>query len=126
MKGRKPMLTPDRDPLTKVPPAPTWLSPAAKAEWRRIMPRLVADRIITLADLAGVENYVVAIGRVREIEAMIQAADGVIDPALFRAQDKAMQTARQLAAEYGLSPVSRKRIEASETPDDDDNPLNIR
>jgi P27 family predicted phage terminase small subunit len=117
LRGVKPALTHDRDPLTKAPSPPKFLSDHARAEWRRVMPRLVADRIITRADLGGVENYCIAIGRVREIEALIRAA-GTIDPALFRAQDKAMQTARQLAAEYGLSPVSRKRVDNGPADDD--------
>lgn len=89
------------------------------------MPRLVADRIITTADLGGVEDFCIARGRVREIEAVIRAG-GTLDPALFRAQDKAMQTARQLAAEYGLSPVSRARVGGGADNDgDDNNPLTI-
>jgi P27 family predicted phage terminase small subunit len=118
LRGVKPALTHDRDPLTKAPSPPKFLSDAARAEWRRVMPRLVADRIVTRADLGGVENYCIATGRVREIEVLIRAAGSAIDPALYRAQDKAMQTARQLAAEYGLSPVSRKRVENGPADDD--------
>ncbi|MBN9345619.1 MAG: P27 family phage terminase small subunit, partial [Devosia sp.] len=47
---------------------------------------------------------------------------------LLRAQDKAMATARQLAAELGLTPVSRSRPgirEEEEGDDDADNPLDI-
>lgn len=90
------------------------------------MPRLIADRIITTADLSGVENYCVAAGRVREIERMFAAA-GAIDLKLFGVQNRAMQTARQLAAEYGLSPVSRARVgSCASDDDDDDNPLAVR
>lgn len=96
----------------------------ARAEWKRIMPRLIEDRIITRADLTGVENYCVAVGRVREIEALFRTSG--LDKVLFGMQNRAMQTARQLAAEYGLSPVSRARVgSASTDEDDDDNPLLI-
>ncbi|RVC64919.1 phage terminase small subunit P27 family, partial [Mesorhizobium sp. M2A.F.Ca.ET.046.02.1.1] len=45
---------------------------------------------------------------------------------LFGMQNRAMQTARQLAAEYGLSPVSRSRVGAAGADDDDDdNPLAV-
>lgn len=108
MKGRKPELVIDNGAVDRVPAAPGWLSRDAKAEWRRIMPALVQRRILTSADLGSVENYCVAVGRIREIESAIQAA-GEIDPALFRMQDKATATARQLAAELGLTPVSRSR-----------------
>lgn len=125
LRGVKPVLSPDREPLTKAPPAPKWLSEDARAEWKRIMPRLIADRIVTRADLTGIENYCVAVGHVRAIERTF-ATTGKLDKALFGMQNRAMQTARQLAAEYGLSPVSRARVGSNATDDDDDdNPLNI-
>ncbi|WP_412033153.1 phage terminase small subunit P27 family [Nitratireductor aquimarinus] len=124
LRGIKPTLSPDREPLRKAPPAPKWMTPEARAEWKRIMPRLIADRIITKADLTGVENYCVATGRVREIERLFAA--GGLDKTLFGMQNRAMQTARQLAAEYGLSPVSRTRVGAAGNDDDDtDNPLAV-
>jgi len=71
------------------------------------MPRLIEDRIITRADLHGVEDYCIATGRIRELEALLATG---FDPKLFSAQNRAMQTARLLAAEFGLSPMSRTRI----------------
>ncbi|GKX34654.1 MAG: terminase [Rhizobiaceae bacterium MnEN-MB40S] len=123
MKGRKPTLSPDRNPLTKAPATPSWMSADARAEWKRIMPRLIGDRIITRADLAGVENYCVATGRVREIERIFR--DKGFQKQLFAPLDKSMQTARQLAAEYGLTPVSRSRVATGDDNDDDDNPLAV-
>lgn len=125
-RGVKPALSPDREPLTKTPPTPKWLSADARGEWKRIMPRLIADRIVTRADLTGIENYCVAVGHVRTIERTF-ATTGVLDKTLFGMQNRAMQTARQLAAEYGLSPVSRARVGSNAaSDDDDDNPLAVR
>jgi P27 family predicted phage terminase small subunit len=124
LRGIKPALSPDREALTKAPPAPKWMNDDARAEWKRIMPRLIAERIVTKADLTGVENYCVAVGRIREVERLFAA--GGLDKTLFGIQNRAMQTARQLAAEYGLSPVSRARVGAAGTDDDyDDNPLTV-
>lgn len=120
MKGRKPAaIIADHPTVAVVPKAPTWLSKDARAEWRRIMPLLVERRILTDADLGGVENYCTAIGRVREIERLIQASPS-FDARLFRASDKAMQTARQLAAELGLTPVSRSRPAIRDDEHEDD------
>ena len=89
------------------------------------MPQLIARRIITKADLAGVENYCMAIG------AAIQIADAmagmlVPDLKLGGLQIRYMQTAQRLAAEYGLTPTSRARVGAGASDDDeDDNPLTI-
>ncbi|RWD80460.1 MAG: P27 family phage terminase small subunit [Mesorhizobium sp.] len=125
LRGVKPALSQDRDPLTKAPAPPRYFSEFAKAEWRRVMPRLIQDRIITKADLGGVEDFCLARGVVREIDATMRTA-GAIDLKLLRAQDKAMQTARQLAAEYGLSPTSRKRVEGQDSDNDnDDSPLSV-
>ena len=127
MRGTKPSTVRQDDAaLAKVPPAPAWLSKAGKAEWRRIMPALIERRIITVADLGSVENYCAAQARVHELAAQIAAA-GDIDLKLHRAQMQAMQTARQLAAELGLTPVSRSRpaVRADSNADDDDNPLSV-
>ncbi len=120
LRGVKPTPMQDPDPLTTVPAAPAWLSKHAKAEWRRIMPLLVERKILTVADMGSVENYCVAIGRVREIEQLLKAG---IDAKLVRMQDAAIKTARQLAAELGLTPVSRSRPAIRDDDDDDDSSL---
>ena len=126
MKGKRPNLVVDADAIDRIPRAPSWMGKHAKAEWNRVLPALVQRRVLTPADLGSVENYAVACGRVRELEALIQKATE-IDPVLFRLQDKATGTARQLASELGLTPVSRSRPSVREGAADDDgaNPLNI-
>lgn len=119
-RGVKPPISRDSNALAKAPAAPKQLSAYARAEWKRIMPGLMERGIITRGDLGGVEDYCRARGLVREIEDALRAS-GEIDMKLCRLQDKAMQTARQLAAEYGLSPTSRARV-GSATTDDDDEP----
>lgn len=126
LRGVKPALSADGEALTKAPPVPSWLSKHAKAEWRRIMPQLIARHIITRADLAGVENYCIAVGTVRQIAEVFALAGGVIDVKLFGVQNRATATARQLAAEYGLTPTSRARIgSAAPAAPDDDDPLAV-
>ncbi|MBE7183435.1 MAG: phage terminase small subunit P27 family [Methylobacterium mesophilicum] len=124
LRGAKPTLQQDRNPIATVSNAPSWLSADAKKEWRRIMPALVERKILTEADMGSVENYCVAVGRVREIEKLLRKG---IDPKLFRMQDQAIKTARQLAAELGLTPVSRSRpaMRDDEDSEEDDNPLMV-
>jgi P27 family predicted phage terminase small subunit len=127
LRGVKPQTKSAPDALTKAPPVPSYFSIYAAAEWRRIMPRLIKDRTITKADLGGVEEYCLMRGVVREIETNRSLNAQDIDPKLFGVQNRAAQTARQLAAEYGLSPVSRARIgSGAEDQSDDDNPLSVR
>lgn len=123
-RGIKPAPAKDAEALTKAPAAPSYLSSHAKAEWKRIMPQLIARRIITRADLAGIENYCTAAGAVRQIAELINAMP-VPDLKLAGLQIRYAQTARQLAAEYGLTPTSRARIGSAAPEDDDDNPLAV-
>ncbi|WP_170402352.1 P27 family phage terminase small subunit [Ruegeria arenilitoris] len=124
-RGVKPPLSPDAEALTKAPPVPKYLSAHAKAEWRRVMPQLIARRVITKADMAGVEAYCVSVGASRLIADTMSA--GVLpDLKMGGLQIRYMQTARQFAAEYGLTPTSRARIGAVQSDDDDDdNPLAV-
>lgn len=116
MKGVKPRLVVDNSAVSKAPPAPAWLSADAKREWKRVVPILVERRILTTADLGSLENYCTAIGTVREMERQLQRDGHVIetDKGLKRhpavgIQSDAMTRARLLAAELGLTPVSRSR-----------------
>nr|WP_276575365.1 phage terminase small subunit P27 family [Bradyrhizobium sp. Oc8] len=122
VRGRKPELAPSSHALDASTRPPSWLSKHAKAEWRRVMPELAKRRILTIADLGSLESYCVAMGRVRQLEALLRTE---IDLKLLRAQDKSMMTARQLAAELGLTPVSRSRpaVRENDNEGDDDNPL---
>lgn len=121
MRGTKPTLREDRDALNGDMPAPEWMSEDARSEWSRVLPLLIERRILTGADLASLENYCVAVGRVREVQAMIgrNGADADAFAKLCRIQDKAMATARLLAAELGLTPVSRSRPTMRDDGDDD-------
>jgi P27 family predicted phage terminase small subunit len=124
VKGRKPdSIAEAANPVLEVPRAPAWLSTNARAEWRRIMPELVERRILTDADLGMVESYCLLIGRVRDLEKLLKTG---FDPRLARLQDKAIISARQIAAEIGATPVSRARPSMRELDGGgDDNPLDF-
>lgn len=127
MRGRKPNLAGDPAPVTKAPRPPAWLSKDAQAEWRRIMPLLVDRRILTEADMGSVEAYCVATGQVREMQRVIAREGHVVatkaglrkHPAVA-IQSDAMTRARLLAAELGLTPVSRSRPAIREPQSNDD------
>ncbi|RWD50585.1 MAG: phage terminase small subunit P27 family, partial [Mesorhizobium sp.] len=112
-----------------VPPAPTWLSKDAKAEWRRVAPILVNERkVLTEADLGTLESYCIATGTVREAHRALNR-DGLVvagkrHPA-FGMMNAAQTTARLCAAELGLTPVSRSRPAIREDEDDELSPLDF-
>lgn len=125
LRGVKPKVAADREPLTRVPKAPTYFSTYALAEWKRVLPVLLARRVICAADLAQVETYCLMNGLVRQVEVERQLSGGVIETKLFSVQNRAAQTARQIAATLGLDPVSRARLGSAAPEDDDDNPLAV-
>ncbi|WP_394707788.1 phage terminase small subunit P27 family [Roseovarius pacificus] len=111
--------------------APEWLSEDARSEWDRVMPILSERRILSAADLGSLENYCIAIGTVRETERHLQKYGHVLDvdgafkrnPAVGIQAD-AIKTARLLAGELGLTPVSRSRPAIRDDRPDEDDPLN--
>lgn len=125
MKGTKPQLVVDNGTVSHMPAPPDWLSDEAKKEWRRAMPGLVERGILTEGDIASFENYCLAQGHVRELESDIRAVNDLkVKTSLLRSQDKAMASARQMAAELGLTPISRSRPAMRDLFEgDDDDPL---
>lgn len=126
MKGVKPELREDPEAVTAIDP-PKWMGEDAREEWLRVMPILASRRILSAADLGGLENYCIAIGTAREAERLIQqyglvtTTDGSLkrNPAVG-IQSEAIKTARLIGAEMGLTPVSRSRPAIRDDEDDDD------
>lgn len=134
MKGRKPKLAVVEGGAAsgRCPSAPAWLSPYAKAEWRRAAPELYARRLLTPDMLATLESYVTAAGTIRECEDIMRAEGRVIEgekgkavhPA-FKIQQGAMREARLLAAELGLTPHRRYSGAKPDEGNDDDVPAGL-
>ena len=125
MRGRKPELKAIEGGLSRLPPAPSWLPPEGKAEWRRVVPAIRDRRTLTTADLPMLEAYCLAAGTVRRAQAAISSDGDLIanekgdkrrHPA-FQTMFQALTECRRLAAELGLTPASRNKAVAS---DDDD------
>ncbi len=130
MRGTKPALASDPKGLAAIPKPPAWLSKDAKAEWRRVTPLLVERRILSDADLGTLENYANAIGNVRIAQREL-AKSGLVfvtpsgqvkrSPAAGIVAEFS-GIALRLAAELGLTPVSRSRpaIRDDDHDDEDD------
>jgi P27 family predicted phage terminase small subunit len=124
LRGVKPPVQPDSNPLRKAPAPPKHLSASARAEWKRIIPGLIERGIITRADLGGIEDLCVMRGLAHDYAEALRTDP--LNKVLFGMLNRATQTAKQLSAEYGLSPVSRARVgSAAPEDDDDDNPMMI-
>lgn len=128
MRGRKPSSLSKDNGLRKLPPAPAWLPVEGKTEWKRVAPALGKREVLTEADLGSLENYCLAIGTIRQCQTVIDKEGMFVSsersaprphPAI-RVRDEAMRQARQLAAELGLTPVSRSRPALAPQGEDDE------
>jgi P27 family predicted phage terminase small subunit len=93
-------------------PCPAWLPPEAKAEWQRAVKDLSSRGLLFDGAIASLEHYVLCVAQIRQCQRILAdslIADGEgVHPA-YTAQQKAIQSARLLAVELGLSVVSRAR-----------------
>lgn len=126
-RGRKAEIRALDGALSKAPPAPSWLPAHGKAEWRRVVPQLVADRKIAAHELQVVESYCVAVARTREAEAALQqhGLTFMSDSGPKRRPETTIlkeniEAARRLAAELGLTPASRTKNKGGAPGNDDD------
>lgn len=132
MRGLKPStIISGSSPVTTAPKPPAYLSKDAKAEWKRVAHILVSERkVLTMGDLAALENYVIAVATMREAHAELQVTglivNGKRNPVSTILKDAQMLSLRA-AGELGLTPAARSRaaiINAAD--DDDDNPLAVQ
>ncbi|MBX4894916.1 phage terminase small subunit P27 family [Rhizobium bangladeshense] len=126
-RGRKAVVTALDGALSTAPNPPSWLPAHAKAEWRRVIPQLVADRKIAAHELGTVEAYCLAVANMRQAEAIV-SKDGptYVSPAgelkrhpATTLVKEAVEASRRLAAELGLTPASRTKNKGGAIGDDD-------
>lgn len=134
MRGRKPKptiakvlagnpgkrgLNPDEPkPPAALPDCPVELSAAAKAEWDRLAPDLVALGMLTQLDRAALAAYceayalwIEAISALRRYGTMVKSPSGfpMQSPYVAIANRQAEMMVR-IASEFGFTPASRSRI----------------
>lgn len=115
VKGRKAEIRALDGALSKAPAAPKWLPAYGKAEWRRVVPQLVADRKIARHELGTVESYCLAVANMRQAQDIIaDKGPTYVSPTgetkrhpATTLEKEAIEAARRLAAELGLTPASR-------------------
>jgi P27 family predicted phage terminase small subunit len=106
--------------LSKVPPAPRFLSDTARAEWRRRAREFVGLRMLTSADLGALAALCEAYGRFADATAeferlgrpfTITTDKGFqVKHPLLAIIDAAEKTLRAFSLEFGVTPASRSKI----------------
>ena len=115
-KAAKALRLPSPKAVSTVPRAPSWLSEPAKAEWRRSAAQLTERKTLTTGDLAALEVFCSAKGRLVLAEGLLSqgltvtGANGVLmkHPAIGIANE-ASSIIKTLGAALGLTPASRGR-----------------
>lgn len=97
--------------------APAYLEREAKDEWNRVVPELVRLGLFATVDLSIFAMYCDAVGRFRKAKREVRGKEVITSPNGYPIQNpwlpilnKAKEQALRLAAEFGLSPVSRVRL----------------
>ena len=132
MRGLKPsIIVPGSSAVLTVPKPPAYLSRDAKTEWKRVAHILTHERkVLTEADLAALENYVIAVATMREAHRELQTSGLIINgkrnPVSTILKDSQMLSLRA-ASELGLTPAARSRATIMHVSEDngDDNPLAV-
>lgn len=128
--SKEPIVTCEPRPAAGVPAKPAALSPAAGVVWDETVAILAGvPGLLTVADGATVELFARTLARFRELEAFVEAHGPVIvlrndKGAVYSAQvcpqaslaAKLLPQLRGLAAELGLNPSARTRIDLPAAP----------
>ena len=119
--GKRPLPENEPTPETGRPEAPEWLDPEARQEWDKITGELEAMGTLYKVDRAALVLYAVAMGRyerctklVSEHGEMTEAKNGTpIQNPYLAIANKAHEQASKLLVEFGLTPSSRTRVQAT-------------
>ena len=122
--GKRPLPKNEPKPEPIAPACPEWLHDDAKAEWQRITPQLERLGLLTQIDMATLAGYceswaqykkaVIFINKKGDVYP-IKDAEGTIKylqqvPQVSIA-NKALANIRAIAAEFGMTPSARGRIQ---------------
>jgi P27 family predicted phage terminase small subunit len=105
-RGRKPSLRVISGPQ-RSPAAPRWLPKEAKTEWAVAAADLAARGLLFAGARSTLANYCLCIAVIQQRQQILDADPA--NAAAFNEMMKAINSAKLLATELGLSPTSRTR-----------------
>lgn len=129
--GHRPLPENTPKPRPTKPKKPAWLDALARREWNRACKLLGPLGLLTEIDGAALGVYCQAYSRLKAAEDVIAEhgltfedfrSDPKPRPEVLIAE-KAMRTIRMMAAEFGMTPSSRSRIELKGRDSDEDEDL---
>ena len=130
--GRRPMNETEPHPTVEGLKCPTWLSPKAKKEWKRLVPELIRLGLATMADEMPLAAYCQAVAELEDAtetldregriftepvvaydkteRKMIHVGERKKEHPAVKLQRDAFGRIKQFMCEFGLTPSSRSRL----------------
>lgn len=116
--GKRPLnqREPQPQPIADMKP-PAYLDKEARACWRRNAPKLVAMGVLTDADVDEFILYCQAWSRYRTACALLAVASTFDYRQAAGVVERAEHAVRMLAAEFGMNPAARSRLQVAPKPE---------
>lgn len=126
--GNRPVSGNEPQPEAAIPQPPDHLDELAVAEWERLAPELHKLGLLSRIDRAALACYCMAWSRwvraeqhLREHGEIVQAPSGApIQNPWLSIANRAFDQLKALAAEFGMSPSSRSRVNVTFSPQEDE------
>jgi P27 family predicted phage terminase small subunit len=131
-RGHRPLdLTSAFRPEVGLPSMPKHLTPLGRKAWKRLTPELVRYNLLSIVDRDALAMLCQTIGRIEMVETSLAATQSLLasrgeDPAaallsstpngmevqhpLYQVLNRETEKARNLLAEFGLTPAQRARV----------------
>ena len=117
--GHRSVDTGEPRPELQIPTCPAHLCPSAKAEWKRLAQQLHTLGIMTMLDRAALAAYCQSYGRwveaerkLKETPTLLKLPSGYVQHnPLLTIANKQLELMHKYLSEFGLSPVSRSRVD---------------
>jgi P27 family predicted phage terminase small subunit len=132
--GKRKLNEREPNPKPEIPTCPAHLMPTAKAEWKRLVHELYDLGVLSRLDRAALAGYCQAYGRWVEAETKLKETPAILKmPSGYIQQNpwltiatKQMELMQRFAAELGMTPSSRSRVEIIRRPKEGEFYLNSR
>jgi P27 family predicted phage terminase small subunit len=120
-KRALPANEPQPDLVTAEVKPPSWLSPTAKAAWRKMAKVLTSVHVLTEADLPAFELLCDSYGKYVEANKEIAQTGGEVVVTSYGVgrnpwatqRDRAFAQFEKLAAQFGITPSARARVKSA-------------
>lgn len=125
--SKKPLPKNEPKPASAAPPVPAFLDEYGREEWQRVVPELLAIGCLAEIDAGALAVYCMAFSRWRHLEDVLKkladqqpnlrgltsrnAAGGLAPNPLVGMANKQMMIVLRAAAEFGMTPSARTRIQ---------------